>query len=414
MKVAATAIAQLSANSTKVNALFPLEDDDSLYQLDKSNSASWELRSNPADANSPKYKYLTRILQGNESPRQILRWKSDVAKVLLGLAANNLASAKPIIEAMMRPQILAQFQAMLQVQAQNRYDAALVTAQQADQAAGNTVASDAVRHNGVDHYRIVDHLTDGINHVITNLLPRKCLAKVKRSLRRDMRKPADMRVRPYWLALQRINDEDLPALPPFGGNTQRLSDDEILDILLYGTPKSWQKEMDRQGFDPMEKQLFEVVDFMENIEVSEDKPMIKVENKKVSSSKKKASSSPKKKAPFFCREHGPNYTHDTKDCRTLANKPAEKTSSYKNKTWNRKAAESSDAAKKELAALVTKTVKKQLASTDKKRKSGDDGECFLLDTITSDLDGFNYEEMEKLTISNDNDNSEPDIDEVSV
>ena len=25
-----------------------------------------------------------------------------------------------------------------------------------------------------------------------------------------------------------------------------------MDILLFGTPKSWQKEMDRQGYDPLE------------------------------------------------------------------------------------------------------------------------------------------------------------------
>ena len=24
----------------------------------------------------------------------------------------------------------------------------------------------------------------------------------------------------------------------------------IIDILIYGIPKSWQREMDRQGFDP--------------------------------------------------------------------------------------------------------------------------------------------------------------------
>jgi len=35
--------------------------------------------------------------------------------------------------------------------------------------------------------------------------------------------------------------------------TQCLSDDEIVDILLFGTPKSWQQEMDRQGFDPLMK-----------------------------------------------------------------------------------------------------------------------------------------------------------------
>ena len=82
-------------------------------------------------------------------------------------------------------------------------------------------------------------------------MPRKVLAKVKRNLRRDMRKPMDMKVRPYFQALMRINTEELPSLPPFG-NDQFLTEDEVLDILLFGTPRSWQQEMDRQGFDPVE------------------------------------------------------------------------------------------------------------------------------------------------------------------
>ena len=59
--------------------------------------------------------------------------------------------------------------------------------------------------------------------------------------------------------------------------------------------------------------------------------------------------------------------------------------------------------KKELAVLIGKTVhkavKKQLASTDKKRKSDD--ECFLAEALTKDLDGFNYEAMENLNIDDD-------------
>ena len=58
---------------------------------------------------------------------------------------------------------------------------------------------------------------------------------------------------------------------------------------------------------------------------------------------------------------------------------------------------------------MDKSVKKTLASADKKRKSSDsddDNDCFLVDTLTKDLDGFNYEDMEKLDVD--------DEDEVSV
>jgi len=49
-----------------------------------------------------------------------------------------------------------------------------------------------------------------------------------------------------------------------------LSDDEIVDILLVGAPKSWQHEMDCQGIDTLTKTPTEAVEFMERIEMSED------------------------------------------------------------------------------------------------------------------------------------------------
>jgi hypothetical protein len=78
-----------------------------------------------------------------------------------------------------------------------------------------------------------------------------------------------MKVRTYYQHLVRVNQDELPALPPFG-RSQHLLDDEIIDILCYGTPKSWSREMDRQGFDPLTLTPTQVVDFLERIEQSED------------------------------------------------------------------------------------------------------------------------------------------------
>ena len=54
------------------------------------------------------------------------------------------------------------------------------------------------------------------------------------------------------------------------GPNQSLTTDELIDILLYATPKSWQKEISRQGFDPMNHDLNTIVSFMECIEETED------------------------------------------------------------------------------------------------------------------------------------------------
>ena len=80
---------------------------------------------------------------------------------------------------------------------------------------------------------------------------------------------------------------------------------------------------------------------------------------------------------------------------------------FGNKTWNCKSNDAVSASKKELAAFIKKQVKtsvKELALVDKKRKadSDDKGECHLLEALNGKLDGFNYNEMEKLSIDDDN------------
>ena len=106
-----------------------------------------------------------------------------------------------------------------------------------------------------------------------------------------------------------------PNLPPFGPN-QGLGRDELLDIILYGTPKSWQKEMERQGFDPLEKMTNEVIEFMEQIEETEDfesdpKPK---QNDSVKKNKSKNNEQKSQKEGHCCLFHGQNNTHSTNDC----------------------------------------------------------------------------------------------------
>ena len=101
--------------------------------------------------------------------------------------------------------------------------------------------------------------------------------------------------------------------------------------------------------------------------------------------------------------HGANWTHDTKDCRC----PNDDDNGSKNKTWSCKAEEDKKKSQKELAAVLAKAVKgqvkKQLASTEKKCKSDSDneGDCFLLESLTGKLDGFNCEQMESLTLNDE-------------
>ena len=391
----------------------PLAEDVELYKLDKTNSVTWELSTRPGTANAATYKYQVRILQGDEEPRQMVRWRQDVAKVVAGLNVNTVATVQPVHEACMRVGPLASYHAGIQAFAAIRYNTALEAALAEDQRNGNNLAATIVRGHGVDHYIDVGCLVSAIGLTIQDLLPRKILAKVKRNMRRDMRKPKDMKVRNYYQNLMRMNTEELPNLPPFHAN-QSITNDKMTDIILFGTPKSWQNEMDRQGFNPMDKALHEVVDFMENIETVEEPEKPKSNPNKDSKKKNSSSSNNKKKPTHFCTEHGPNYTHDTKDCKVLANKHSggsNEKKPYRNKTWTRKADEATGFTKKEVAALIQKEVKKHVKSSKKdlnaasKKRAADDissdeeddeKECFLLETLTKDIDGFNYDKMDSM------------------
>jgi len=105
---------------------------------------------------------------------------------------------------------------------------------------------------------------------MTALMPNKILKCIKRYLCRKARTTLDVKVKNCLLHVNRINHEEIPLLPPNFNMAQSLSADEITNILLHGTPKSWQREMDRQNFDPMAKTTLETVKFMENIKMLED------------------------------------------------------------------------------------------------------------------------------------------------
>jgi len=210
---------------------------------------------------------------------------------------------------------------------------------------------------------------DTLNDVVKCLLPNTTLQCVKQCLRREARKPLDMSAKQDIMHIYCINTEEIPCCPPAFATAQCFGDDEIVDILFFGAPKSWQREMGRQGFDPLTKTPTEVVEFMERIEMSEDFDA----NKKVPTATTKKGD--KKKAgngkgnsdadgSKYCVMHGKNDSHNANECQSLkayvkkaksGNENSAKGGKGKNKTWKNKSDKGAEDSKKELAAL-TKTV----------------------------------------------------------
>ena len=383
--------------------------------LTKDNSVSLMIATDPSNmANSPKYKLSVLILRGGEPVRTMLQWKRDVIKVLHGMDISTGANQYLMVQSLMVDTPLTLFETKAGELATTAREAAAVAA---EAAAPGTNAGAPVRRQPAQQHLTVDHIQTSLQHMLTQLLPRRVLQRVKRYLRRECRKPADMKVRIYMQHLLRVNMGELEQLPPFRAN-QALSTDELLDIMLFGTPKSWQKEMERQGFDPLLHTLSEVIDFMERIEASEDFDASKnngQDKKKAPSNKRKGGkmkdedeSIPRKK---FCLLHGYG-NHDSDACEGLkrmvkrqkedSGDKTDKKKGSPNKSWKRKANDSTAKNKKDLAAFVKKAVADgiQKELSDKKRKVDDELD---MNAIECDLKGFNYEDMDKLQIASDDD-----------
>eukprot|EP00957_Ditylum_brightwellii_P156710 11928196-Ditylum_brightwellii.AAC.1 len=126
-----------------------------------------------------------------------------------------------------------------------------------------------------------------------------------------------------WVARVSELNGYLKDFPAHNGNpTQPLDADELLDILEYRLPASWCREFTVQGFDPVDQGLQQFVEFctrLESCEPSKDGPKGEKPTKLKTAGKRKAEvlTTPTSSAGttrFHCKMHGPNMTHNTKDC----------------------------------------------------------------------------------------------------
>ena len=379
----------------------------------KGKTVSHSLRVNPTDADSNTYKSSILVLDGTEDVRTIIKHPTEINRVLTGLNATEIGNKLRVARTLLTGNALTQFDATVQQLAETRMQNRILEA--ADDAAAQAIFD--AGWDAADNYHD-DDWEGYCRGMVDKLIPSRALAKVKRHLRRHCRKPADMSVRQYYQNLYRINTQEIPNLPPFGAR-QNFREDEFIDIILYGTPGSWAREMERQGFDPMDHTPEEVVAFMEQLESAEshEKTATKVEAKKSdkpSSKNKDLKGGKSNKGKKYCEIHG-HCAHTTEECRSKnkrykSDKSDSKSGDKDNKTWKRNASEGTTVSKKELAVLIKKAVKKEVSTKEnKKRKSSDDEEGFLVECLNKPLDGFNYRDMESLNIEDDDSSSGSEV-----
>ena len=115
----------------------------------------------------------------------------------------------------MRPSPAAVFNAELGELSAVHFNTALAAAAAEDAARNDNrdTRERAVTNHGRDHYRHEDDIPLALQRMMTSSLPRQVLAKVKRALRRDMRKPSDVKVRLHYLIKPRVSQQEIQAEP---------------------------------------------------------------------------------------------------------------------------------------------------------------------------------------------------------
>ena len=379
-------------------------------KLPKDQSLTFKLRTDPADAASPIYEYTVPYVHGHEGARTAIQFKKDLTTVCTGMNITTVPNSRIMAQRILKGEAKAAFDRQFQIAHDLQWELLRVNARNASIANGDDQAAQDAAYAGVARPVARQACLDSaVMAVIKHMAPFRALQRVKRWLRRSSRKPADMSVSEYFTAIQRINNEEIPHLPPGRNDQQLSSDEEVLEIIHFGLPNSWKNEMARQGFDPLT--TMNMASLLEFCQRLEDLPEFQPVERKPSSTDNKKKSSPKKSTggDKYCLIHGKG-SHDSNDCNTLKaqakrlkdDRSSKSDGGSKNKSWSRKSEEDKKKSAKQLNAFIKKTVKAQLnVISDKKRKADSDTEeeeGFLAEAGEIDLSQFNYSDMDDLKI----------------
>lgn len=248
-----------------------------------------------------------------------------------------------------------------------------------------------------------------MNALAAHVFPQRALRMQKRYMRRYMRKPKGQTTREYIARVNEIN-EYLSLFPPFEAD-QKLPTDEILDILEFGMPATWQREFWRQGFDPIAHSIEDFTEFCERLEFTEEmydethaskkRPRVDRNSMSKESGNSKGRIKPEGKKPkksnTWCDYHQTD-SHTTGDCKVVLAQARKMRAAWENKSDSDKKPSRNKSNSNELNALVQKEIKKQLnaakqSGTKRKRSKSKDGS----DEEYEHLD--NIEEFELLELS---------------
>ena len=253
------------------------------------------------------------------------------------------------------------------------------------------------------------HYEEVMDALTAHVFPIKALQTQKRFMRRFLRKPREMKARDFVSRVCEIN-EMLNQFPGANG-AGSLPQDELLDLMEFGMPSSWQRQMIMHDFDPMDKSIPEFINMCERIEMTEPETKKVSINDEVIPRKKRKSNSGSilNTKGKYCMLHG-ECGHSTDECRTMQRHSSALKEKYKRDFKNTKRDQEVHSMFKEVMAQYMDKFKKNKRAGKKKTEAElRNFEHLNLDESSSEEEEKREEEEEVDDIFGNDDDSFSDL-----
>lgn len=278
-----------------------------LKKVTKGTHLELKLKSNPGEETSPTYTVQVPILDGTETPIQVLHWKEQFERVLVGQGLNT------------GPPRYAMARRLMDGTAKDTFNSKA-------QELGN---------------ESVVHCTTAIKHTLRSILPMRAVPRQRRYMNRQCRKPRNMTTRVWLTKMQALNlklgtmgeilhDTELEGAGAYDQTAVMLPADQLIDAACEGIPNSWKQQMHLHDFDPVDHSVDEFIAFCERLEQAEGEFGDKVSNgtdtklkpKPKSGGKPSTTNKPKNTTHGgkrkYCKFPGHGYCmHTSEECRDL-------------------------------------------------------------------------------------------------
>ena len=204
--------------------------------VEGADTTTFKLRSNPSDKDSQLYELKARSFASGTVEQYIL-WKRDLDKIIKGQNVTRPNDKYEMARRVLYGDALAIF------------DKEALTLVQEDE----------------------ENFQKCLKALANHVFPKNALSSQKAWLRRsdDVRKQPNMSTRIWTARLQEIN-QMLSEFPPSFSNTQRLTDEDFVEVIEYGIPHSWRTKMAEHGFVPVNHSLAEIIEFCNKMEYAEE------------------------------------------------------------------------------------------------------------------------------------------------